>query len=545
MFLVRSGAKAVGVFVVTAGLVWLSLGAGHDLGRVPAVWWSNAALVSILLLDGGRFGTESSSAGSARAKKISPRRNWPLLLAAGYLGNLAGHLAAHSAAADALAFAACDIGETALAAYGFTFTLTERVDLAEQRQLLRFVGWAVLLAPLLASIAAGVELRLRTGTPIQMLLWFPADALGMAIIPPLVLGLARWETWRLFLPPRLARTLLYLLLVAAGTVALFWWGQFGLLFLLIPPLLLLVVRLGLSGGALGCCVVAAAGTEFTLAPRGGPMTALGAHLDTRILMLQSFLAAAVLSVSVVAVVLTEARRASRDVRDRELRYRSLEASMEMLATVDPLTLVANKRRFEDALRTEWQRAMRGGSPLSLVLVEIDAYQHYRVEYGEETGDDCLRRVARELGGLARRPADLVARLCEGQFGILLPETSVEGARAFAEKLRRGIEQLEVREPQSSGSSVTVSAGCATMVPLKDESPAALLHSADAALNEARRKGHNRVEVFEMVLSDALATLRPEFVADSRGVQRAMSAYLPHGPAESPGAPPGVFWRDPG
>jgi integral membrane sensor domain MASE1 len=83
------------------------------------------------------------------------------------------------------------------------------------------------------------------------LLWFPASALGMSVVVPLVLGLARRETRELFQPQRLPNTLLYLLMIGAATAAIFSGAEFPWLFFIFPPLLFLVVRLGLSGGVLG------------------------------------------------------------------------------------------------------------------------------------------------------------------------------------------------------------------------------------------------------------------------------------------------------
>lgn len=503
----RSGLRAAGTIVLTAVLAWLGLYSGRGAGRVPAVWWANAALVSLMLLEAAEHSAIPEAAAQKNGERLfvdNARRGWPGLLAAGYAGNLIAHFIIGDPTAEALALSACDIGETAIAAYGASFAMGEGVDLTVQRQLLQFVGFAVLLGPLVASAMAGMALKFLEGSSMMVALrWFPPSALGMSIIPPIVLELARPSAWDLFESGRLSNTLLYLLAIAAGTTAIFWRSEFALLFLILPPLLFLVVRLGMSGGALGCCVVAAIGTIFTVARHRGPLTDLDPQLEQRILLLQMFLAAAVLSVSVVGLVLAQYKRASGEVRESELRYRSLAASMEMLATLDPLTRLANRRRFDEAVETEWQRALRAQSPLSLVLVDTDYFKSYNDYYGHVAGDECLKRVAETMNGLARRPADVVARFGGDEFGMVLPDTDAEGGRLMAENLRRRIEELNLPHAASPLGVVTVSAGCATLVPGAQEAPAALLSATDSALYTAKRRGRNRVATVEMTRQDRM------------------------------------------
>ena len=228
----RFGIKLLLVVALTALLAWVGLASGRGAGHVPAIWWANAALASAMLLD--------------------RRRRWIWLLAAGYAGNVMGHLVFGDPTWETCALSACDIGETAIAVLGVAYAVGRRVDLTRQRQLLRFVVFAVLLGPLVASLAAGLVLHWATGSPLTVsLVWFPASALGMSVVVPLVLGLARRETRELFLPRRLANTLLYLLMITVAATAIFSRADFPWLFLIFPPLLFLVVRLGLSGGVLG------------------------------------------------------------------------------------------------------------------------------------------------------------------------------------------------------------------------------------------------------------------------------------------------------
>lgn len=504
----RSAIRVVGTVLLTAVLAWLGLLTGRGAGGVPAVWWANAALLSLMLLETAGPAQEPATGrellGDRYDRSGGARRLWPTLLAAGYAGNFPAHLLIGDPIVEGLALSACDIGETAIAAYGVGFGLGGGVDLTDERQLLRFVGFAVILAPLAASAAAGLVLRLLASSSLMVgLRWFPPSALGMSILPPLVLGLAGRPTWELIRPAQRPNTLLYMLAIGLGTTAILWRSEFALLFLLVPPLLFLVVRLGLSGGALGCCVVATIGTLFTVGRRSGAFTAPELRLEQPVLMLQLFLGTAVLSSSVLGVVLAQLKRATRDVRESELRYRSLAASMEMLATLDPLTRLANRRRFDEALEVEWQRASRVQSTLSLVLVDADYFKFYNDYYGPLAGDECLKRIAETMNALARRPADVVARVGGDEFGMVLPGTNADGARTMAESLRQRIADLGIPHPASPAGQVTVSAGCATVIPTTTQTSAVLLDAADSVLYSAKHKGRNRVEIIEIGSSNRL------------------------------------------
>jgi diguanylate cyclase (GGDEF)-like protein len=502
---VRIAIRIAGVIALTAALAWLGLDSGRGAGRVPAVWWANAALVSVMLLEATGKPPQPESQDEAHRPASPPpflwnllaggrRRHWPWLLAAGYVGNVIGHLLMHDPPSQVVLLSACDILETAIAAYSVGFALGDRVDLTEQRQLLQFVAFAVVFGPLVASVAAGVILHWLVGSTMAVSLrWFPPNALGMSVIPPLVLGLARRETWDLFRPGRLLNTLLYLLMIAAATILIFSQSDFAMLFLIIPPLLFLVVRLGRSGGALGCCVVAALGTEFTIGRHGGTLMQVDPSLEHRIFLLQMFLATAVLSLSVIAVVLAQLQRASRDVRESEMRYRTLAASMEMLAALDPLTQVANRRSFDEALDREWQRALRARTPLSLILFDADYFKAYNDRYGHLAGDDCLKKIADTFTATVRRPADVVARFGGEEFGIILPDTDAAGAFRLAESLRNSVERMGWSHAASPAGVMTLSGGCASMTPLVGETATDLLNSADEALYEAKRQGRNRIE----------------------------------------------------
>lgn len=468
--------KIVFVIALTALLAWVGLASGRGAGHVPAIWWANAALASIILLD--------------------LRRRWPLLFIAGYAGNVLGHLYFGDPLWETLCLSACDVGEAAIAVFGVAYALGRRVDLTQQRQLLRFVAFAVLLGPAVASLTAGLLLHWVTGSALTVtFVWFPASALGMAVVVPLVLGLARRETRELFLPHRVANTLLYLLMIGVATTAIFSRADFPWLFLIFPPLLFLVVRLGLSGGVLGCCVVAAIGTQFTVNTRGGPLAQLpNASLEHRILILQLFLATAVLSVSVVAIVFADLKRAHIATGLSEERYRDLASSMEMLAIEDPLTSVPNRRHFDRTIQSEWKRAVRNGSLISLLLIDVDRFKDFNDLYGHLEGDNCLRKIGRLVADACRRASDTVARIGGEEFAIILPGTPASGAFETAERLREDVMRQGIGHAANAPLVVTISIGCATFIPTEGSEATEIIAAADAALYAAKNAGRNRVAI---------------------------------------------------
>jgi diguanylate cyclase (GGDEF)-like protein len=157
--------------------------------------------------------------------------------------------------------------------------------------------------------------------------------------------------------------------------------------------------------------------------------------------------------------------------------------LQRLSMIDALTGVDNRRRFDEALDREWRRSSRSGSPLSLLMIDVDRFKEYNDTRGHQAGDECLRAVAVVLRECLSRAADVVARYGGEEFAVLLPDSDLAGARCVAERLRARVEE---RTP------VTISAGVATMAAAQAIWPTALVSAADDALYEAKRQGRNRV-----------------------------------------------------
>ena len=183
---------------------------------------------------------------------------------------------------------------------------------------------------------------------------------------------------------------------------------------------------------------------------------------------------------------------NRELEVANERLRHANARLERLSWQDPLTEVANRRRFGLVLAAEWRRAARGKTPLSLVMVDIDSFKAFNDGFGHRRGDECLRDVARSLRQNLHREGDFVARYGGEEFVLLLPLMDGERGAAFAEVLRARVEALGVKHPSSPHGVLTASLGVASMIPGRGDIPAGLVDRADAALYAAKRAGGNQV-----------------------------------------------------
>jgi diguanylate cyclase (GGDEF)-like protein len=176
-----------------------------------------------------------------------------------------------------------------------------------------------------------------------------------------------------------------------------------------------------------------------------------------------------------------------------VKLRDSNAQLQMLASLDGLTSISNRRSLDDRFELEWKRALRVQAPLALLMVDIDHFKQFNDFYGHQAGDECLRRVARTIASRVRRPEDLVARYGGEEFAVLLPHTELEGALILAEELRAAILGLVIEHRGSSSGCITVSIGCSVCRPADGGIRSELLQSADAALYKAKQAGRNRVE----------------------------------------------------
>jgi diguanylate cyclase (GGDEF)-like protein len=168
----------------------------------------------------------------------------------------------------------------------------------------------------------------------------------------------------------------------------------------------------------------------------------------------------------------------------------LHQQVQRQAVTDELTGLFNHRRFVEALESEAERARRFDQPVGLVMVDLDDFKAVNDTYGHQQGDEVLRQVAALMQSYSRE-IDAPARYGGEELAIVLPQTDLSGARRLAERLRTGIEQLEIPRLSGAGTMrVTASLGVAAL-PESAGDVERLIAAADAALYEAKRGGKNK------------------------------------------------------
>lgn len=177
---------------------------------------------------------------------------------------------------------------------------------------------------------------------------------------------------------------------------------------------------------------------------------------------------------------------------RAAELSAAKTELERISLTDSLTGLANRRHFDAVLEAEYRRAIRQGTALSLIMLDIDHFKEYNDLYGHPKGDACLALVADALIGVVHRPADLVARYGGEEFAIILPDTP--DASEVADACRLAVEALGIaHETSGAAKVVTISVGTAVLTPETwQQNSTDLLNRADDALYQAKETGRNRV-----------------------------------------------------
>lgn len=195
----------------------------------------------------------------------------------------------------------------------------------------------------------------------------------------------------------------------------------------------------------------------------------------------------------------------RDITERKLAEQKIQELVQQLeikkniaqlnSITDSLTGLANRRYFDEALRTEFFRLKRSGSTLSLIMLDVDYFKKFNDSYGHLAGDDCLRQIGTTLKTIVGRAPDIVARYGGEEFVVILPETEDNGAVALAERIRKAVEALAIPNSASDTAEyVTVSLGVVTVYTTRLASPEQVVALADEALYCAKKGGRNRIAV---------------------------------------------------
>lgn len=173
--------------------------------------------------------------------------------------------------------------------------------------------------------------------------------------------------------------------------------------------------------------------------------------------------------------------------------KQLAEEMRGLADTDALTGIANRRALDEAITREFTHAQRIGSPLSLLLIDVDHFKAFNDSYGHVEGDRCLQAIAACTKTVCQRKSDLAARYGGEEFAILLPGADIDGAMRLAEAFQATLRRRAIPHTASGKSIVTASVGVANISDTSSfAAPTEFVQAADVALYEAKRQGRDRI-----------------------------------------------------
>lgn len=423
---------------------------------------------------------------------MRPRSSWLWMLLGVELGTGIGEWLDGNSLGLELGQRVCSAVEVLICAAILPACSTVENWLRTPRIHLRFCA-ALALGPGISGIMAAVLFHSATGQSYLLAFnnWATADALGGAATIPLALTFKSPQMRALFSRAMLPKTLAILLVACCGSMLIFSFSRYPLLFLLYPLLLFVETYLAFAGSALvvvGVCLIAVYFTTNGLGPFGKWPADL---LVPRDLALQLYFGFHVVALFPFSVALMERRRLSMELK-------ASHARLEVLASVDGLTGISNRRCFDEKFSEHWTRAVRVRSPLALAIVDLDNFKQYNDVYGHPAGDECLRAVAAALSAEMGRPEDLAARFGGEEFATLLPNTTAEGARRVAERIRSAVLKLNITHLGNPWNRVSVSIGYASVIPTSADTALGLIQLADAALYRAKREGRNCVETIASI-----------------------------------------------
>lgn len=172
--------------------------------------------------------------------------------------------------------------------------------------------------------------------------------------------------------------------------------------------------------------------------------------------------------------------------------------LQRLVMLDGLTLIANRRRFDEYLQLTWKQMISNQQPLSLLFCDIDFFKNYNDTYGHQAGDECLKQVAQVLAQAGKQPSDLAARYGGEEFSLILPNTTLTGAMRVAQRLQDKMATLAIPHQASHvADRVTLSIGLVSQIPRIELNVKQFLNHADQALYQAKTHGRNQLITKEL------------------------------------------------
>jgi diguanylate cyclase (GGDEF)-like protein len=191
-------------------------------------------------------------------------------------------------------------------------------------------------------------------------------------------------------------------------------------------------------------------------------------------------------------------------RERELV--ATNDRLTVIASIDMLSGLANRRGFQSRLDFEWMKSQQYDCELSLLMIDVDHFKLYNDTYGHPEGDTCLTKLGETLSGIAAKTMGFAGRYGGEEFCLLLPNVGADRAREIGETVRAAVQSLALPHRTSSHQCVTVSVGVACSRPSDALRPGDLIEAADAALYAAKHRGRNTVVEHGLVRADDVGSV---------------------------------------
>jgi len=457
------------VFALATVFSWLGIVLSHQSEGVATIWLSNGLIFGLLI--------------------TQPKERWLAYFLAGLCADTLADMIYGDPFKVAFGVSLANSVEVVSSSLLLARWFEWPIDLSRRRTLVGFLLISVVCATAVTSaLGAAWTCFLIPSPPWWEMFrtWYLGDMLGMAILAPLIIMAQRPAFFSMFERRHLPHTLMVLVYSMIVTTVVFMDSADPLLFFMFPSFLLVAFRLGLPGTAVNIFLVTLLAIEFTIKGSGPLMLIPGEHmLLHRIVVAQLFSAVAIFTMFPVAALLEEKERLKKSLSESETRYR-------ILAHVDELTGLPNRRAFNARLESAWSQALKYGSPVALVILDADFFKQYNDHVGHLGGDACLRSIGQVVADVVTAAGGTAARIGGEEFAVVLPGASEARAMEIAEKIRRGVTDLALDHPASPWGVQTVSLGIAVRVPASDEEPIDLMRLADHALYAAKVEGRNRV-----------------------------------------------------
>jgi diguanylate cyclase (GGDEF)-like protein len=457
------------VFVLAFACSWLGIVLSRQSEGVATIWLSNGLIFGLLI--------------------TQPRSRWLAYFITGLCADTFADMFYGDPFRLAFGVSLANSVEVVTSCLLLTLLLDSPLDLSKRKSLVGFLLISVLGATALTSaLGAGWTVLLVPGPPWWQMFrtWYLGDMLGMAVLAPLIIIVQRPAFFSMFERKHLRHTLLVLAYSTIVTILVLMDSKDPLIFFMFPTFLLVAFRLGLPGTVVNIFLFTLMAIGFTVKGHGPFMLIAGEHmLLHRIVVAQVFAGVAIFTMFPVAAILEEKEQLKNSLAASEARYR-------ILALVDQLTGLPNRRAFDLQLENAWTNACAGGEQLALMIVDADLFKQYNDHAGHLGGDACLCSIAQAIAATARAANGIAARIGGEEFAVILPNTTEHRAREIAEEIRQRVTDLALPHPLSPCGVQTASVGVAVRVPLGDQASIDLMRIADQALYSAKRSGRDKV-----------------------------------------------------